>query len=890
MAHLLFGPYRSATYKALVISDGPIAYWPMNDSSTQFVDVRPNPANAVPSGALTFSATNILDPLLPAPYFPGNQYADFSIGTTPNKFTFASTDTVTFEGWISTLSGQPDGDLIALNRNYDFCISVLVSQNEFGIIYNNTNIAFVPMTNSTYQYVACVIGPAGCKFYLNGNLVYTNTNGWGGCTGGGVLAIGGQTNTFNDYTTGFISNVAVYKKELPQSKIQHHFAVGGGIDYFQYLKSTNPTALWMLDDLSGPTAVDSSSSGSYNGTYEGAYLAFNQAPARNLYPNLGMSNGSYIQAGYHTTTNPLTFSYGIWFTTPYSGMIMGFQDAIAAGSETNWDRCLYVSSSGQLGFGTINGSTVTVLQGGPDVRNTTDWHYAVVTYQDNGNGTCSGNLYLDGYPVASNNAMIPASSYSSSGNYYLTIGYNQAGTTWQSVASGWASIPNYYQGSMCAVEYYENTILTQSEILNSFILGSTNTGWDSLQLTFKTDGTDSSAFNNSPTVSGSPTFGHPGPITNSYACLFNENQYIGYPTSLPLEPQFDFTLDFYVNFTSLPTSSQLCTWWEQQPTPALNVYYDGGVYTTKNIVVSDNNFNYIQYPWQPNTSQWYHIQVERRNAIVYLFIDSALRQANPCSAAFANKPLYIGGRPDLSSNGSMLGYISNFQYTNGQALINPTGAVSDTVTLLHFDNNLTDSSLYHLVYTNVGSPTFSTNSPFSGSYNSLVTSQGNYISNSGDSALQFGQNSFTVEMWINFSALPNSGQLAMLFEQNVANGLGWYFDGGLYNPANSLVVSNNLSNYIVHSWTPSPNTWYSVAVVRDVINGQLRLYIGGVQVASISLSPSVIFALGQTSIGGHPALPSNGALNGNIAEVRVTNGQALYTGNYTPATMPFPNP
>ena len=882
--------YTAPTYKALVISDSPIAYWPMDDASNtvggsngSFADVMSNPQPAINSGPVVFGANSILAPLLESPYYSGSYFSDFSPPSTPNKFTFLSTDTITIEAWFSMVDGQPVGDIVSFNANQGFRISVDPSTNNISIIYNNSLVTSIIATNDTYQYIVSVIGPNGCKVYLNGVLKYSNSNGWTGTTGVNC-SIGGQSGTSSsEYITGFISNVAIYKKELTLTQILNHFNVGGGNDYLTYLQAQTPVALWMLND-SNTTAIDYGPSGSYNGTYFGPSYGQNHAPARNLYPSVQLNGNSYIKAGYTTTTNPLTFSYGIWFSSNTSCMIMGFQDAVSAGSETNWDRCLYISSDGQLGFGTINGSTVTTISGGPDVRNSDDWHYAVVTFSDNGNGTCTGMLYLDGYPIAQDSTMQTPSSYSitGSGNYYLTIGYNHAGSTWHLVDTGWATIPDYYQGFLTSCSYYDR-VLTATEILDIFNTGSISTGWESLYLTFRSGANDASSFNNIPNIVGSPTFGYSGPTSSTYACLFGEGDYISYSPTVALTPVFDFTVDFYVNFTSLPSSSQLCTWWNQTPANGLNLYYDGGIYTKNVIVLSDTNYNYITYGWTPTVGQWYHIQFERRNSIVYLFIDGTLVQASTCSAVFSDHTVTIGGRGDLLTSGSMLGYISNLKFTNGQSLITPTGPVSDLVTLLHFDNNLNDSSVYNVSWApNTGSPTFSISSPFDGVNYSLVTSQGNWITAGSNTLFEFAENNFTVEMWVNFSVLPNSSQLAMFFEQNVAHGLGWYFDGGVYNPANSLVVSDNTANYIVYGWTPTLNVWYSVAVVRDVNNNLLRLFINGTQVATGAVSPTLDFVIGETTVGGHPGLPTRGALIGNITEVKITNGEALYSSTYQP--------
>lgn len=88
--------------------------------------------------------------------------------------------------------------------------------------------------------------------------------------------------------------------------------------------------------------------------------------------------------------------------------------------------------------------------------------------------------------------------------------------------------------------------------------------------------------------------------------------------------------------------------------------------------------------------------------------------------------------------------------------------------------------------------------------------------------------------------------------------------------------------------TMAANTWTHVALVCN--GGKYSLYTHG-QTTSLPVGPFTMSSwnasgAGVFAIGG--MLGSGSFFNGQIAGVRVTNGLALYTANFTPPAAPFP--
>ena len=135
-------------------------------------------------------------------------------------------------------------------------------------------------------------------------------------------------------------------------------------------------------------------------------------------------------------TNPTVFSVEIWFkTTASQGKLIGFGNVLT-GTSSQYDRHLYVDSTGALVFGVYPNAVKTVAS----VAKVNDgvWHHGV--------GTLSGAgqfLYLDGALVASTAAVTTAQNYSG----YWRIGYDNL--------NGWPNPPSgYFNGSLAWAAAY----------------------------------------------------------------------------------------------------------------------------------------------------------------------------------------------------------------------------------------------------------------------------------------------------------------------------------------------------------------------------------------------------------------------------------------------------
>ena len=176
--------------------------------------------------------------------------------------------------------------------------------------------------------------------------------------------------------------------------------------------------------------------------------------------------------------------------------------------------------------------------------------------------------------------------------------------------------------------------------------------------------------------------------------------------------------------------------------------------------------------------------------------------------------------------------------------------------------------------------------PFPGAGYVTFDGTGDYLTGPNSSDFNLSGN-FTVEGWFNISALPTANiggnQYSAISSYTDGTGnSGWelYVD----HTNNQLVFKKwGYNSRIISNFTCSLNTWYHVAVVKDT--STRYIFINGVSqtlttddFAWTTTSGTPILYLGR----GGPNQDYKHELNGYLSNVRIVNGTALYTSNFTP--------
>ncbi len=163
------------------------------------------------------------------------------------------------------------------------------------------------------------------------------------------------------------------------------------------------------------------------------------------------------------TWGPQNFSISVWFktTTTSGGLLVGFRaPQTGVGTETKWDRHIYMTNSGQLYYGAYVVTTASRWTiNTTSTYNDGNWHHVVATTSTTGGSF----LYVDGVLQASNTGM------TTSENFLGVNGY------WR-IAAGrldtWLSAPtsNYFAGSLDDIAIYTSA-LTQSQVYSAYGAG-----------------------------------------------------------------------------------------------------------------------------------------------------------------------------------------------------------------------------------------------------------------------------------------------------------------------------------------------------------------------------------------------------------------------------------
>jgi len=161
-----------------------------------------------------------------------------------------------------------------------------------------------------------------------------------------------------------------------------------------------------------------------------------------------------------------------------------------------------------------------------------------------------------------------------------------------------------------------------------------------------------------------------------------------------------------------------------------------------------------------------------------------------------------------------------------------------------------------------------------GYYSAYCATGGNYLTFLGTNILPTGTENFTFELWFNRTNAWNIGG-DLCSTQGTANA----FHTFVNTTAGSIRLSSYNTVFVIeYSYaTIALNTWHHLAITRSGNN--FIMWLNGVSVATATNAVSFT-APGSCWIG------SNG-FTGNISNLRVIRGTALYSVAFTPSTTPL---
>ena len=402
--------------------------------------------------------------------------------------------------------------------------------------------------------------------------------------------------------------------------------------------------------------------------------------------------------------------------------------------------------------------------------------------------------------------------------------------------------------------------------------------------------TDDSTNNFTLTPTGNVTYNASTPVSTGGSLFFNPAvaSYLTLPSnSTAFNLTGDFTLEAWIQPTALTSGHLGIT--DARVTRGTSASWFWGINNTGKLYY----FNGTTYAGTITVALnvWTHVAVVRSGSTLTLYVNGVPNYSNPNFGTAAQNPgaatSAVIGTKDATSNSTLykaVQYITNLRIVNGTAMYN--GNFTPSIVPL-------PSTQSANVYGNPSTAITGTqtslllNTPIGGSFLTDSSSFNHTPTNGGEatstSITPFYSNPFTVELWWNPSG---SGQ---------ANGKIFQTTNGDSYTGVSLALDatgNNLEVYMSNSsasWNLVNGTsyalttgiWYHLALVYD--GTTIKLYVNG-SGTTLATVTTFINPVGTTVIGGQ----TNGKnAYGLISNVRVMNGVAVYTSNFTVPSGPL---
>jgi hypothetical protein len=357
----------------------------------------------------------------------------------------------------------------------------------------------------------------------------------------------------------------------------------------------------------------------------------------------------------------------------------------------------------------------------------------------------------------------------------------------------------------------------------------------------------------------------------------------------------DFTIEVWIYPTSLPTSYQ-CVFITcnntasaggiglfTQSTGEIEVYDFAG----NGAVFSTSGFNL-------KTNQWTNIAVTRSGSTNTLYKNGVSFATATNSSNYNSSTDTVIGNSTAASQ-TFYGYISALRVLKGTAqaptITTPPTNITNTSLLLNMTNGaIFDNAMMNDLET-VGNAQISTSVKKYGTGSASFDGSTSYLRS--PLITRFGL-TFTIEFWM--YPTINSGNEWMVCSAQGYNAaapnhgfLIGYFNGVVN--SSIAIAGTGLGAYWINCATVvTTNAWHHIAVVGD--GTSCVVYLDGVNIGSSAwpsgytgfLTNGLLIGAGCTS-----SLTPINFYGGYIDDLRITNGYARYTANFTPPTAAFFN-
>ena len=291
-------------------------------------------------------------------------------------------------------------------------------------------------------------------------------------------------------------------------------------------------------------------------------------------------------------------------------------------------------------------------------------------------------------------------------------------------------------------------------------------------------------------------------------------------------------------------------------------------------IVSGNKFPLLNY--------WYHVAVTRdSNNLIRGFVNGEQVGSVTDATSSWTESFILGQRYVNNTSYPSGGYFSDVRINVGTAeytsAFTPPTQLKSTPNEVHL--KVTDAGIFDKSQgagiTLVGNTSSSTTEA---KYASSIyfDGTGDYVSVDTDTTKFTLDGDFTIEFWINAQDSTIGGVIANGASSFVSNAAAIIFDHGSNADKISFFAKNVQDDAMVTSDALTTDTWYHIAIVRS--GSTITLYQDGVSKSTHTSSSTIHLSETSLKVGSY----WNGDFYGYLEDVRITQGLARYTTNFTP--------
>jgi hypothetical protein len=209
--------------------------------------------------------------------------------------------------------------------------------------------------------------------------------------------------------------------------------------------------------------------------------------------------------------------------------------------------------------------------------------------------------------------------------------------------------------------------------------------------------------------------------------------------------------------------------------------------------------------------------------------------------------------------------LSHFNGTNGQNTY--TAETGQTITF-------------------VGTAQLSTAQKKFGTASLAIDGDSDYVTVPDSEDWDFGTGDFTIDFWIRFNSVATT---QVIVYQSLTTLLGdeqYIVWDSVSNKIYCFDYLGDYGGYFSTPWSPSINTWYHIAWVRN--GSTCFIFINGVAQSVTTVQPfGTMHNFNSTLTIGRTDRGAGNYVNGYIDELRISKGIARWTANFTPPTAEY---